>query len=64
MRVCDLDISDIKVGLKVKGLKTGRIGTIVEIDENDDYYAWIQWDDGSPVVGGFYGNDCKMEIVQ
>jgi hypothetical protein len=62
-RICDLPESAIKVGMRITGLKTGIVGTIVKIDHQDDDYAWVQWDGETQAYGGFYGNDCIAEII-
>lgn len=63
-RICDLSQADIKVGLKVRSLKDpNRIGVIEKVDPNDDDYAWIKWPGDDKAYGGFYGTDCKCEVV-
>lgn len=61
MKVSDLKIEDIKVGLRIKSLIAERWGTITRINEKDDYFCWIEWDDDT-IDSGFYGNDCECEV--
>ena len=64
-RIKDLDWKkEIKVGLRVKSLASGRLGTIVRIDEDDDCYSWIQWDGEKEVYSGFNMNDCECKVVE
>lgn len=64
MRICDMDPSEIHVGLKMRGLKNpNRIGTVVKIDVDDDCYAWVLWEGDDQPYGGFYWNDCRCEVV-
>jgi len=66
MRICDLPEEKIVVGMKVRSLvkDSTRIGEIVKIDFDDDRYAWILWEGNDKPYGGFYGNNCKCEIVE
>ena len=63
MRVCDLKIEEVQVGLVIKSLVSDKQGMIVKIDHDDDRYAWIHWDGDLMAYGGFYGNDCKCEVL-
>ena len=64
MRICDLTLEEITVGLQMRSLKNpDKIGTIVEIDYNDARYAWVLWNGDDKPYGGFYGNDCRCEVV-
>ncbi len=63
MKVKDLPVDKVVVGLKIKGLETGRLGTVVSIDETDDRFAWVRWGEDAP-FSGFYGNDCDCEVVE
>jgi hypothetical protein len=66
MRICDLPEDKIVVGMKVKSLVPphDKIGVIVEIDMDDDHYAWILWEGDEKPYGGFYWNHCKCEVVE
>lgn len=64
MRINELTPEQIVVGLRIKGLASGRPGTIVRIDKDDDNYAYIQWDGEDIIYSGFYGTDCTCEIVE
>ncbi len=63
MKVKDLKIEDIKVGMIIKGLKTGIKGTVTFIDKKDDNYAWILWENEKTEFSGFYGNNCECEVL-
>lgn len=63
MKVCDLKEESIVIGLKIKSLVSDRIGTVVKIDYEDDRYAWVLWDGDLKPFSGFYGNDCRCEVV-
>lgn len=65
MRICDMDESDIKIGLRVKSLSQLRYGTIVKReDKGSETYWFILWDDKKESYSGFYWNDCECEVVQ
>lgn len=63
MKISDLGVKDIVVGLRVKSLTKERFGTVVKIDIDDDHYSWILWDGNDIPYGGFYWNDCECEVV-
>lgn len=63
MKVSDLKEEDIKVGMRIRGLVSGKIGTIIRIDHHDDNYAWVSWE-GEDERAGFYGNCCECEVVE
>ncbi len=62
MRVCELPIEQVIVGLRLRGLQTGKLGTIVSIDENDDRLALIRWDGDDNPTSGFHRNECECEV--
>jgi len=64
MRICDIKSDQIHVGMRIKSLAKPRDGTLVSCDYHDDEYWWIQWDGEDDIHSGFYGNDCKCEIVE
>ncbi len=63
MRINEMKIEDIKVGLRIKSLVSDRQGTIVECDHNDDNFSWIHWDGDDQPYSGFYGNACECEVI-
>lgn len=64
-RICDLPQANIKEGLKIRSLKDPyKIGVITKVDAKDDDYAWIKWPGDDKAYSGFYGTDCKCEIVE
>ena len=62
MRVSDLELHDVTIGLRVKSLISDKWGTIIDIDFSDDYYCYILWDGDEIAKTGFYGNKCECEI--
>ncbi len=62
MTVKDLDLEQVRVGLRVKSLAKEKWGTVVQIDIDDDHYAWIKWDGDDQVSSGFYGNHCDCQV--
>jgi hypothetical protein len=62
MKISDLPESEIKVGLRVSGLKTNIGGTIVKIVPEDDDTVWVMWDNEDYPSGAFYGNKCQCEL--
>lgn len=64
MRICDLPVEEIRIGLRIKSLSNGRPGTVVDktISACDDYW-WVQWDGESGATSGFFYNDCECEVI-
>jgi hypothetical protein len=64
MRICDLPEDQIKIGMRVRGLSSGKLGTIIAIDPPPyDTYWWIKWDGEDKSYGGFFWNHCECEVV-
>lgn len=63
MRINELPEDKIVVGLRIKSLISEKLGTVCKIDYHDDRYVWVHWDGDEKAYGGFYGNDCKCEIL-
>ena len=64
MRICDMKEEDIVIGLRVRGLKTGKLGTIVKSEtKGSETYHFILWDGELEPNSGFYWNDCECEVV-
>jgi hypothetical protein len=63
MRIRDLSLDQIQVGLRILGLKSGTPGTVIKIDPADDYYCWVHFDNEGRTTGGWYGNNCDCEVV-
>lgn len=64
MKISNLTQKDIFVGLKIRSLKNpNKIGQIIKIDTEDDYYSWVLWDGEEKSFSGFYGTNCECEIV-
>ncbi len=62
MRVNDVPFDVLTPGRRVKDL-TGTLGTIINIDPNDDCYVWVKWDTDEYSYGGWYGNTCNCELL-
>jgi len=54
---------EVWIGMEIKSLVDNRIGTVVEIDYNDDAYAKVQWEGEEAPSSGFYGTSCECEVV-
>lgn len=64
-RICDLKQEEIVVGLKLRSMiDSNCIGEIVQIDKENDNFAWIKWPHYNKPYGGFYGTNCKCEVVE
>ena len=66
MRICDLKLEDVKIGLRVRSLADPNLlGTIVETecDGGNEVVHWIQWDGEASPRSGFYWNDCECEVI-
>jgi hypothetical protein len=64
MRICDLTEEQIHIGMRVKAIKSHRIGTIVSHDDPpSDSYWWILWDGDEKPFSGFWWNDCECEVI-
>jgi hypothetical protein len=65
MRICDLPEDQIKIGMKIRGMATGKIGTIVDVDPPPyDTYWYLQWEGDDKPTSGFYWNHCECEVVE
>lgn len=64
LRVFDLRQEGIQEGLRIKSLISNRTAAVVEVDERDDCYAWILWEGDDKPYSGFYGTNCKCEVVE
>jgi len=65
MKISDLQPDQIKVGLRVKSLKSNKVGTIVLItDKRGIPYSHILWDGEDRPFSGFFDNDCECEVVE
>lgn len=49
IKLSDIPIKEIYLGMKVKSLNTGIIGKITAIDppDREDYTIWIHWDNNN-----------------
>lgn len=65
MRICDMNESDIRIGLRIESLSQPRYGTIVEReDKGSETYWYVRWDGEIEAYGGFFWNDCECEVVE
>lgn len=65
MRIRDLELDQITIGVKIRSLRNpNKLGTIVKIDdEAGDQYSWVLWDGEEQTYSGFWWNHCDCEIV-
>lgn len=64
MKIKDLPINDIKVGMRIKSMISNRLGTIVKREDSPfDIYCWILWDGDEKPFSGFFYNFCDCELV-
>jgi len=65
MKINELAPGQIKVGMRIRSLvDSSHLGTVVQIDHDDDEFAWILWDGQDEPYSGFYGEDCECEIAE
>lgn len=64
MKISDLNEDEIRIGLRLKGLKSGKPGTVVGMANSacDDYW-YIRWDGEEEESSGFFYNDCDCDII-
>lgn len=64
MKISELNFSNIKQGMRFRGLKTPeKLGTVLFIDYLNDYAVHYKWDDEN-FIGLWFGVDCDCEAVQ
>lgn len=61
MQVRDIPVEEARVGLRMRGLRSGREGTVISVNEVDDYWSVVLWDDGDS--SGFYWGGCGCEVI-
>lgn len=67
MRICDLPLEKIVVGLKIRSLKDpSRIGEVVQIDNSSEHehFSWVLYSGDDKPYGGFYWNHAANEVVE
>jgi len=64
MKIKDLSINDIKVGMRIKSISSNKLGTIVKKEDSPfDIYYWVLWDGDDKPFSGFFYNFCDCELV-
>lgn len=66
LRVCDLPLSQIRVGLVIKSLvfNSTKRGIVVQIEPDNDDAAWVQWEDKDYAHSCFYGNSSQCIVLR
>ena len=61
MKINDLELHEICIGLKIKSLVSEDWGTIFDINISNDYFCRVKWDHDKQ-ESGFHWNDCECEV--
>lgn len=63
MRINELEMSQVKPGLRFQGLNSSeKFGTVVYVDYMNDTAVNYRWD-GEEGIGTWFGTDCECELV-
>jgi len=67
-RICDYPDNTNFEGFRYRGLKTGKIYTVLpQLQEvgilRDCYWHSVEEETSEPSRGGWYWNDCEVEVV-
>lgn len=62
MKISEIDLLQIKQGLRFKSLDGTATGTVIAVDYLDDYSVYFMWDDEKE-VNNWFGNDCDCELL-
>lgn len=64
MRINQLQLSQIKPGLRFKGLKNSeKLGIVVYVDYMNDNAVNYRWD-GEKGIGTWFGCECECELLE
>lgn len=63
MKISEMPVEKVVVGVEVRSLIDDGNGRITSIDEDDDRTSWITWDWHQEPASCFYGNSCDCEVV-
>lgn len=62
MKISEVDLLQIKQGLRFKSIDGTATGTVIAVDYLDDYSVYFMWDDEKE-VNNWFGNDCDCELL-
>lgn len=62
MKISEVELLQIKQGLRFKSLDGSTAGTVIAVDYLDDYSVYFMWDDEKE-INNWFGNDCDCEII-
>ena len=62
MKISEIDLLQIKQGLRFKSLDGTATGTVIAVDYLDDYSVYFMWDDEKE-INNWFGNDCDCELL-
>lgn len=62
MKISEIELLQIKQGLRFKSLDGSATGTVIAVDYLDDYSVYFMWDNEKE-VNNWFGNDCDCEIL-
>lgn len=62
MKISEIDLLQIKQGLRFKSLDGTVSGTVIAVDYLDDYSVYFMWDNEKE-VNNWFGNDCDCELL-
>lgn len=62
MKISEVDLLQIKQGLRFKSIDGTAKGTVIAVDYLDDYSVYFMWDDEKE-VNNWFGNDCDCELL-
>lgn len=66
MRICDYPDDTDFTGFRVRGLASGKVGTVLPqlmSDFGRETYWWVLWDGDDQPSSGWHWNDCEAEVV-
>lgn len=62
MKISEVNLLQIKQGLRFKSLDGTSTGTVIAVDYLDDYSVYFIWDNEKE-VNNWFGNDCDCEVI-
>lgn len=63
MKISEIDLLDIKQGLRFKSLDGISTGTVIAVDYLDDYSVYFIWDNEKE-INNWFGNDCDCKVIK
>lgn len=62
MKISEVDLLQIKQGLRFKSIDGSVKGTVIAVDYLDDYSVYFMWDNEKE-INNWFGNDCDCELL-